>query len=654
MNELKFKNNIAGMRAIAIIFVVLYHYENSYFSGGYIGVDIFFVLSGYLITMVLARQSSVEGFMISDFYISRIRRLLPALLVMLFVTIPFAYYLIYPKESSVYLLTLTLAPLGLSNVLYYFKSGYFVAAADFRPLLHTWSLGLEFQFYFLYPIFYVWANKFDNKLKLIFLIVIYLIGFCLSYLLLRAHSQFSFYMLPSRGFEFIAGCLAFYLELYLRSSKFRLNIVIKEFIAIAGVLLIIIALFMSDGKTQIPGIYTFICVSGTLLYIVFSHSNRGVGFYLSNNFLVYVGLISYSLYLWHQPFIIFPRLAFNVEIPWIISSILLLFSIFVSILSFKYIEKPFKNTQFISNRYFFSALGLVYMLLFFITFSGHYLNGLPDRFDSEFIYKLNNYNSYPHGPLRNDNCTKLYPQFQSLSSCLINSIDDPDVLIIGDSHAHHYYKSITNKVNNKVILSLGSWSCFPAPSRSHLNRNDCESNFNNLLRFLNENKSIKYVVLSGYWAYLQSGGFGLKNGYYKLPAEFSISESSIFNDNLNILIKSMKSHEREVIFMMDVPDLNFNPISCIDFSPHLIGQRSPCIQRYEEYYNRNYKFLDSLKHDLISKNIDYIYDPVPLFCNQNECIASKNDVLLYFDSDHLSSYGADIVIDDLLRTVRIR
>jgi hypothetical protein len=106
--------------------------------------------------------------------------------------------------------------------------------------------------------------------------------------------------------------------------------------------------------------------------------------------------------------------------------------------------------------------------------------------------------------------------------------------------------------------------------------------------------------------------------------------------------------------MMDVPDLNFNPISCIDFSPHLIGQRSPCIQRYEEYYNRNYKFLDSLKHDLISKNIDYIYDPVPLFCNQNECIASKNDVLLYFDSDHLSSYGADIVIDDLLRTVRIR
>ena len=363
---MKYRAEIDGLRALAIIPVIFFHAGFSGFSGGFLGVDVFFVISGYLITTIILAEKDGNTFSLKSFYDRRARRILPALYFMLFIVSIFAFLLMLPSQLKEFGQSLIATVLFSANFFFWIKTDYWAQSAELTPLLHIWSLGVEEQFYLVFPLIVIFIKP--NKLRVIFFSILTLSFF--SMLLVRDSGNLAeaFYLLPFRTWELIAGAIAVLWKNKLQpSNNKKIN-----FIALITLLLSFIIFNEHTNSIFLFGIP----VLATFFIVAIPVENGIVADILKNSFLVYIGTISYSLYLFHQPIFALLRIATfgPLSLPLTVLSILITF--LMAMISFRFIETPFKNHSIYSNKFItFSSL---FIIISFLILGGifHFSNGM--------------------------------------------------------------------------------------------------------------------------------------------------------------------------------------------------------------------------------------------------------------------------------------
>lgn len=377
---MKYRKEIDGLRAFAVLPVVFFHAKFIGFSGGYLGVDVFFVISGYLITSILRQDLARGQLSFLLFYERRARRILPPLLIMMLICFMVAWTWMFPPDFYDFSKSLMATSLFGSNVLFWKQGRYFTMNSDLRPLTHTWSLSIEEQFYLVFP-FLLWILWNHRKQSLLW---IFFIGFLGSLVLAQGLSHYrpsaSFYLLPTRGWEFLAGAFLVYGE---HNTRFRIPPFWQGILTTFGLFLIGGAILFFDETTLHPGFFTLIPVIGTCLVLEFGQTPSFANRILSHPLLVQIGLLSYSLYLWHQPLFALFRIHILDPLHSYHYGMLILLSFLLAFLSWKFIETPFRSPQKIPSKILWIVLILTGLGCFFLGFLGFGKKGNPQRFSPE-------------------------------------------------------------------------------------------------------------------------------------------------------------------------------------------------------------------------------------------------------------------------------
>jgi peptidoglycan/LPS O-acetylase OafA/YrhL len=438
-NQFTYRSEIDGLRAVAVLPVILFHAGVKQMSGGYVGVDIFFVISGFLITRNLVRELEAGQFSLLGFYESRARRILPALFLVLVFTVIFGAFFMLPYELATLGRGLVAVMFFLSNVLFWRESGYFAAASELNPLLHTWSLAVEEQYYILFPLL-LWACwRWFSRGVIPFLILASLGSFAFAELLSARMPSANFYMLPTRAWELLAGSLtALYL---LRCSPPKGWM--AEFLSFAGFAAIVFAILTYSSATPFPSSWALLPVLGTVAIIVAASPATALGKLLGTAPLLGIGLISYSAYLWHQPLFAFVRMLDPNQHP----SQFMMFlvagaALVLAWLSWRFVERPFREKGRFSRKqiFAFSSLGAVVL----VAIGGLIIlsNGAPERFPEGQRPWIET------GPLEYGHYVRsAYNKAKEVQQ----SPDLPKLVLVGDSYSQDFFN---------IIQSAGAFQDF--------------------------------------------------------------------------------------------------------------------------------------------------------------------------------------------------
>ena len=380
---MKYRAEIDGLRALAVIPIILFHAEFEIFRGGFIGVDVFFVISGYLISSIILNNIEKGTFSLLDFYERRARRILPALFFVLIIICFISYFLMLPDELENTGQSIIATLLFANNILLQITSGYWGVSPSFKPLLHTWSLGIEEQFYVIFPILITVIYKYSPRMLVIFPTILLLSSFFIGIYLASNYPVSSFLGIHTRAYELLVGFLC---AIYLRAPRKKISLNKKQFLSLSGIAMIVISILTFDEATPYPGIHSVLPVIGSALIILFATKGTAVYSFFRLKILVAIGLISYSLYLWHQPLFAYTRLASNSE-PSLLKYFLIIALTFVfAYLSYRYIEAPYRNVSRVGKKTFIIHLAISSSLILLIASSFVLTKGFSNSFYGDSKY----------------------------------------------------------------------------------------------------------------------------------------------------------------------------------------------------------------------------------------------------------------------------
>lgn len=353
---MRYRREIDGLRAVAVIPVILFHAGFASFSGGFVGVDVFFVISGFLITSILLADLSKGSFSLLKFYERRARRILPVLFFVMLCCTPFAWWWLMPLDFEDYLQSVVAVSTFSSNILFWLESDYFATASELKPLLHTWSLAVEEQYYIFFPLLLMGGWAWGRRRLLIALSVLFVASLCLAQWAAYTHAPANFFLLPSRGWELLIGAFAaFYTTKHGEISATPLT---HQSMSMIGLVSILASVVLFDVSVPFPSVYALLPTLGTVAIILFAREGTWVHRVLGLPVLVGVGLISYSAYLWHQPIFAFTKYTRFSEPSEALMLSLAVASFGLSYLSWRFVENPFRSRQRFSQRAIFKGAGV--------------------------------------------------------------------------------------------------------------------------------------------------------------------------------------------------------------------------------------------------------------------------------------------------------
>lgn len=439
----QYRPDIDGLRAVAILPVVLFHAGLTAFSGGYIGVDVFFVISGYLITSLILNELNVGKFSFINFWMRRARRILPALFVVVVFTLFAGWFILFPTDyKDLGRAALTQAVFS-SNIYFWLKSGYFAAPSETKPLLHTWSLSVEEQYYLFIPLTLFLLTKYLNRFseRIIFLLLV--VSFLVSAWSSFAYPDAAFYLPHSRAWELLMGSLLA-MVIVRRKAVVQPAAWVGELLSVAGLAAIIGAAMFYGKSTPFPGVAALAPCVGTAAIIWSNHDRLTyAGRVLAHPWLVGVGLISYSLYLWHWPLLAFARYSSSKELSNISAIGIALGSVLVAWLSYRYVETPFRRGPTFRRRVVTIPAAAAALILMF--WSGAYVNATKGASGREAFQVATFDNDVRPSGQRDDLCnevTSVRMQYDFI--CRLGSVSNSKskVLLVGDSFAAMYLKPL--------------------------------------------------------------------------------------------------------------------------------------------------------------------------------------------------------------------
>lgn len=461
--KMTFREDIQGLRALAVLSVVIYHISPHHLPGGFIGVDIFFVISGYLIMGQIYNKIQQNAFSISDFYVKRFKRLFPAFFATVSVSSLFAFLYFLPGEFSKYAWSLVASCLYVSNFYFYTKSGYFDSELQGSPLLHTWSLSVEEQFYAFMPVIMVVAYGVYRRFSIAILATIAALSFIGCVYLTKSNVSFAFFASFTRFWQFILGGTIAIYGLHLKSHR-----TLCELLTTIGVITLVASCFFLTHD-EFPGIKAVIPTLATVAVLAFSRKGLFIYRLLSIKPAEFIGNISYSLYLWHWPVIIFYQLHFETELKALDKVIVLMCSILLGVLSYYFAEQRFrksKNSKGVAQKVYLQV-AFSSAILCAVVYGLTYI--LPMRFTQQQLAYEEFMDNHDASYFRPGVCflTSSYSDISYFKkdTCLIAQEEKENILLVGDSHAAHWYVGLeANKKPNQTLSQITASGCKPTIS----------------------------------------------------------------------------------------------------------------------------------------------------------------------------------------------
>ena len=617
-----YRRDIDGLRAIAVLAVILFHFGFPAISGGFIGVDIFFVISGYLITSIIVNDLNKGCFSFGDFYLRRARRILPALYVVLIASAVISLFLFLPKDLISFGKSLASTVFFGSNIFFMSETDYFDSSALVKPLLHTWSLSVEEQFYFIFPFFLVLIRKFQSRHFFGIIFVCFVLNLILSEFARDLSQTKTFYLSPLRAWEFMLGSLLTHpLARDLGSMR------VRHSAGIVGAVFLLFCLLFYTDLTPFPGFGALLPCMGTAL-IIYAGSGPVsiVSKILSLKPMVYIGLRSYSLYLWHWPVLVFSTYMASEPPGPILSMVLILLALLMSILTYKFVELPFRKKKlFPEDCKFVSTIVLISACLLVVAAGLTVSKGWPDRFKGIEILEQHKATAFGH-------CADIpVADFQN-TKCKVGSADYSESFIVwGDSHAYAIAPAIdkaSHEIRKSGFLSSNS-GCPPLVNASGLDEN-CSVYNKYILENLNPGMT---VFLSARWNYYVKKSKINHEGFPSLHLASEERSMDVLKNSLIDTIAAIRDKgarpviiRPEVEFYKDVPEFFFLTGLGISVSRTELEENNRDV-------NAIIDFISS-EHGVSSINV------LDLLCDADACDSVVDKEPLYIDNDHLSSIGA--------------
>jgi peptidoglycan/LPS O-acetylase OafA/YrhL len=640
-----YRPDIDGLRAIAVLSVLLFHAGFALFGGGYVGVDVFFVISGYLITTIIVRETSENNFSLARFYERRFRRILPALAAVVIACFFFGLWLLTPKKLVDFGESAFATALFSSNLLFYSETGYFDDPATLKPLLHTWSLAVEEQYYIFFPLLIMLISRRFSRQYLKVLVVLTGLSFITSVLVTRFDSAIAFYSLPTRAWELLIGGI-----LALHVLPKPQNRYMRESISALGLTMIAYSVTQFTSQTVFPGFSAALPTLGAALII---YSGIGgdscVSRILAFKPVVYIGLMSYSLYLWHWPVLVYTKTYLiqdlSPENMW-----LMMAAIFViSYLSWQYIETPIRTKKILADRKSLLRASVITSLIFIccgiaLKASG----GFPQR----------NSNDVQAGDNAIDHEWKYWQSCENVPDRLKNNqglcgIGAPDLtpgfILWGDSHARALASGIdttAKKQGYRGFIATES-GCPPLLFVAKGDGQDCLEFNKTVLNFIAASPSIHTVILAARWSLSANGNrYKHEEGKPVILSDHlssdtgSTSNAMLFDAGLNRTIVRLHQMGKRVVLVNQVPEIGFNVPSSY-FVAEQTGRdiQSLIAPTLQEYQLRTESVIATFNK--IQKNfpVKIVHVDTQL-CAGHYCDVVADGAPLYRDDNHLSTIGS--------------
>jgi peptidoglycan/LPS O-acetylase OafA/YrhL len=635
----------------------LFHAGFAAFSGGYIGVDVFFVISGFLITTIIIDEIERDDFSITRFYERRARRILPALFVVVMACLPFAYMWMLPTQLEAFARSLAALAFFGSNILFAFEHSYFSESAELKPLLHTWSLAVEEQYYLLFPLFIFIAWRLGRHRVFWALVTIAVLSFLLSEWASGTRPNINFYVAPTRAWELLVGSICAFLT-------FRRTRPLSDVLSAVGFTLIVVSVFAYDETVLSPSVYTLAPVIGAALVILFAVEGTWVARLLSTRVFVGVGLISYSAYLWHQPLFAFARLRSLNELGHGWMAALVVAALMLAWMTWRYVEQPFRrpaSPAYANRRIVFAASGAVVAVFAAVGLAVHFNEGFEHRLTGELLRVAAAQSDKPQRACYHDHGDEMPDH--PVSGCLsANDYGEIDVIMLGDSHSVSLSEQVSQSLKSNGIGSYRAsyLGCMPFVGFRRFGKGgvyECDEFYRGAYQYATEHKVDVVVLTSRYQLFLNGDRFDNGEGGKETGEPAWIDLTSHATSDLNDkarrtrVLRAMEENIRalaqefKVVLVYPVPEAGWD-VPVYGFKKAYFGDGAVELTTSYSAYKARVQDINAL-FDKIIDDLPNVYGArvQEILCSDTNgrCVNADSNGVYYHDDDHLSTVGARLV-----------
>lgn len=655
MQQIKYRPDIDGLRAVAVLSVIFFHFRIPGLEGGFVGVDIFYVISGFLIGSIILRGLETNNFSFSEFYQRRIARLYPAYFAMMCFTMLTAYWLFLPQEFRQFGKSVVASVAYVSNILFYRESGYFDTSANLKPLLHTWSLSTEEQFYIFFPVFAWLIFRLGKREYAVgTLVAVAIISLALSAIEVERNSVAAFYLFQFRAWELLIGVI-----LASRRVPYPTTLASANIFATLGLISIALAVGTYNERTKFPGLTAVLpCLGAALIIHCGSHWRPLINHLLSQPGPVFVGLISYSLYLWHWPLIVFARYYTLRDLDLLETTAVIAATFSFAIISWRFVERPFRlpATVSVESRWrFFATAGVVTTVLAGGGVVIHQTNGLPGRLPPEVARMAEAatdfFQNYA-GCVDEDNT-----HYPGLAHCAIGDpyASDKIFFVWGDSHARAFKNGLdaAAKDSGKSGILVYGGGCPPLfgvqkheSATTPAKDAQCSRQTELVRRLLESSKKVDSIILISRWSYYTEGkGVGVdeKNTVRlstSVATNTAADQKALFSQSLLATVRQLTGWGTRVFLVEQVPEIP-------QFDSHYLGVMLRKGALTQDKLNRltNIDYGDVLKRQeagnsamnmATQRHGAQIVNTHSYFCRHDKCSAMVDGVPVMHDNNHIT------------------